>query len=441
MRNSIAITIAFVSLTQLASCGAATHDVEHSPRPCLSDADCRGQDRICHQDRCRFAEEVRRELSAHHDVDSATNAVVETQSPTQPADAGIVPTQVSTAAIGPDMFMGDARHTGRSPYVGPRATPSIAFTHSVGGRIYGAPVRTPNGLVVVASTDRSVVGIEDAGDHATVRFRYVGADRFQASPLVLSNGDVVVAGHDGNLVALGDRGQLRWQRQLGAPLDASPTLSLGSIWTTADGVVSIAENGSLRARVPFAGVRTSVSVRDDGEACAASIGGAVACFSRDGVQRFRTEIGASSDSAPAIGDDGTLYIGNDAGVLFAIALDGSVRFRVETGGAIRTTPAIGLDGTIYFGSDDRVFYGVSAAGEIRFRVQTGGRIRSSARVDAAGNVFFGSQDDFLYALRANGELLYRVQLAANVDSTPCLAPGGVLYVGTDAGTLVALKNS
>src|SRR5688572_30812384 len=99
------------AVAALISCGG---EPPRPATPCMSDRECRG-DRICHEGRCRFTEEVRAQLAGRGDtgVPPGTDAGPGT---------GPVAQREHTREL--PMFMGGPRHTGRSVHAGPTAEPS-----------------------------------------------------------------------------------------------------------------------------------------------------------------------------------------------------------------------------------------------------------------------------------------------------------------------------
>jgi len=108
----------------------------------MSDAECR-TDRIRHEGKCRFVEEVLAELAV----------------PPSTADAG-EPGARPRSANG---FMGDAAHTGRSKNLGPSASPSPAWTYQTGARVFASPVVGHDGTVYVGSLDGQFVALNPDG--------------------------------------------------------------------------------------------------------------------------------------------------------------------------------------------------------------------------------------------------------------------------------------
>jgi outer membrane protein assembly factor BamB len=397
--------------------------------PCQSDRDCRAE-RICHEGRCRFVEEVRAEL--------AGNAAVAV--PGTPVEVPPVASAAEHAEAGTRMFMGDERHTGRTRFAGPSALGSPTRIYQTAARIYASPVLAADGDVLVPSLDQTLTAISPDGQ---LRFRYAGSGKFYASPAVTRTGDIVAGSADGVLVSLTPSGQLRWQRKLGDGIDTSPLLGENDrIYVAADGIYAFSAEGALEFHYPVgAHVRSAPARHPEGFVVFGTPQGKLVAISEGGNLRFETELGANIDSGVSVTDDGRILVGDDAGKLHCLDAQGRELWAFSTRDDIRATAAVARDGTIIVGSYDRSIYGISPAGSLVFRFETGGRVRSSARIDRDGRIYVGSQDDFLYVLAPNGTLLSRHNLGRDVDASPLIDPHGTLYIGADDGSLSAFRGT
>ena len=448
MRFERAVSVRFgwgsmALVVALAGCAAAPE-----PRgPCMSDIDCRG-DRICHEGRCRFEDEVRSELEAARaalgtsgDQVAIDAGPIDATGPSADAsiDVGTVDAPLAQIDERPE-FMGGPRHDGRARSAGPSAEPATRWVHRTGARVYASPVIAPDGTVYVGSTDRTFVALSPEG---ALRFRYTGGDRFYATAAIDRSGNVIVGNHDGSVVSLTPDGQVRWRRVLGAPVDASATIDEnGTVFVAADGLHALDPNtGVDRFRVASAGaLRSSPALHPSGLVLFGTPDGrVVAARTTTGEVAWEYALGGSTDSSPSIASDGTIVIGDDLGHVTALTAAGTLRWQVLTEGDVRATAAITTDGVVVVGSDDRRIYGISPEGVVLFRVQTSGRVRSSARIDREGRIYVGSQDDFLYVLGPDGTLLFRHGLGHDVDSTVAIATDGTLVVGVDDGGIYALR--
>jgi outer membrane protein assembly factor BamB len=408
--------------------------------PCMSDGECRAG-RICHEGRCRFLSEVESELARDQAaimpvVDDAGVALVPPPSGTE--DAGSPPAASVGGNQGTSMFMGDPRHTGRSPFVGPKAQVAPTWTYHAGSRIYASPVITAEGDVVIGSLDQSLTSVTAQG---TLRFRYSGTGKYYATAAIGTGSEILAGSLDGTLVALSPQGQVRWQQKLNDGIDASLVLSDdGRLYVAADGLYAFDARGQLQWHYA-AGVhvRSAPAVHTTGLVVFGTPHGKLIALTREGQLAWEADAGANMDGGAAITDDGRIVIGNDLGHVLCFDARGAPLWRFATGDDVRATPAIALDGTILVGSYDRAMYALAPDGSLKWRFETAGRIRSSARVDRDGSVYFGSQDNFIYGLAANGQLLFRHNLGRDVDSSPAIDARGTLLVGADDGSLYALR--
>ena len=101
-------------------------------------------------------------------------------------------------ALGLPMFMGDPRHTGRSPYQGPAAAPTEAYHYATTGRVFASIVLHED-TAYVASLGRALSAV---GPDGSLRWRYSASGRVYGTPAVAPNGTVYVASDDGWLTGL-----------------------------------------------------------------------------------------------------------------------------------------------------------------------------------------------------------------------------------------------
>ncbi|MEM6961072.1 MAG: PQQ-binding-like beta-propeller repeat protein [Myxococcota bacterium] len=417
-----------------------------APQPCMSDRECRA-DRICHEGRCRFLEEVRAEVHAaktnRASLENRSEAPVE-QDAVAPSRSGAPsaeerePEPHSNWTEKP-MFMGGPYHRGRSSFVGPRQQPTLQWVHRTQARVFASPILAPNDLVFIGSLDGSFNALRM--NDGSVRWRYSAGDRIYSTAALLNDGTVVVGSDDGSIVGLTHAGQLRFRVDLGEAIDGSPAVgSDGNFYATAAGVYAISSRGEVLWHMPTAShVRSSPTLHPSGLVVVGTPDGQVLAISLEGSQVWTADGGASIDGGAAIGEDGTIYIGNDLGHVLAFNSSGQPLWKFETGSDVRATPAIARDGTIVVGSYDHFLYAIEPTGGLRWKARTSGRIRASARIDSEGCIFVGSQDDNIYAFSPEGEQLWQYNIGQDVDSTIALGADGTLYVGADDGGIYALR--
>lgn len=409
--RSYAPLVGVVGLLVLA---AACTGVRSKPStPCLSDTECRA-DRICHEGRCRFVEEVLAELAK------------------PPA-----PTEPSSMPRSANGFMGDAAHTGRSEHRGPAARPSPAWTYQTEARIFASPVIGHDGTIYVGSLDGQFVALNPDG---SLEWRYAAGQKIYPSALVV--GSSVIFGTSGQeLVSLTLQGETRWKLPLGDVVDASATLGPdGRIYAVANGAYSIDLLGRVNWHKPTAGhVRTAPAIHPARLIVVGTIQGTLVALRPDGSIAWETPLGGAIEGAASIDDEGRIYVGTARGEILQVDVMGNVRWRYPTGDEVRATPAVARDGTIIVGSYDGHVYALQPEGTLRWKVATGGRVRASARIDADGRAYVGSQDNFLYCISPAGTVLWRYNVGQDVDSTVEIGPDGTLYFGSDDGGIHALR--
>ena len=379
----------------------------------MSDAECRA-DRICHEGRCRFVEEVLAELA----------------SPPAAPDPGGMPRSANG-------FMGDARHTGRSEHRGPKARPSLAWTYQTGARVFASPVIGHDGTIYAGSLDGQFVALNPDG---TLKWRYAAGQKIYPSALVVGT-SIVFGTHQQELVSLSLLGQPRWKLPLSDVVDASATLGPdGRIYVVANGAYAVDLLGRLHWHKPTADhVRTAPVIHPLRLIIIGTTEGSLIAMRPDGALAWETQLGGAIEGAASVDDEGRIYAGTGRGEVIQLDETGAVTWRFQTGDEVRATPAIARDGTIVVGSYDGRVYAIAPNGRLRWKVATGGRVRASARIDAEGRIYVGSQDNFLYCIGPKGSVLWRHNVGQDVDSTVDIAPDGTLYFGSDDGGIHALR--
>ena len=379
----------------------------------MSDTECRA-DRICHEGKCRFVEEVLAELAM----------------PPAPEKPGAIPRSANG-------FMGDAAHTGRSENRGPSTLPTPVWRYQTGARVFASPVVGHDGTIYVGSLDGQFVALNPDG---SLKWRYSAGQKIYPSALIAGT-SVIFGTHQQELVSLSLQGEPRWKLPVRDVVDASATLGPdGMVYIVANGAYAVDLLGRLHWHKPTAGhVRTAPVIHPARLVIIGTTEGTLIALRPDGTVAWEVPLGGAIEGAASVDDDGKIYAGTGRGQVVQLDESGRVKWRFETGDEVRATPAIARDGTIVVGSYDRHVYAITPNGALRWKVATGGRVRASARIDADGRIYVGSQDNFLYCIDPNGTVLWRHNVGQDVDSTVEIGADGTLYFGSDDGGVHALR--
>ncbi|MGB5809783.1 MAG: PQQ-binding-like beta-propeller repeat protein [Polyangiales bacterium] len=416
MRNRVVL---MTGIAGIALCVVACSGPRARPSgPCMSDTECRA-DRICHEGRCRFVEEVLTELSMPPALP-----------PGGDEDGGRLPRSANG-------FMGDAAHTGRSENRGPSQLPASQWVYETGARVFASPVVGPGGTVFVGSLDGQFAALEPDG---TLAWRYTAGQKIYPTAL-LAGTSVIFGTHQGELVSLTLEGQPRWKQPLHDVIDASATLGPdGRVYVAAGGVFALDLLGRVQWHRPTADhIRTAPAIHPAQLIIIGTTEGTLIALRRDGSVAWETPVGGAIEGAASIDGDGQIYVGTGRGEILQVDPSGTIVWRFKTGDEVRATPAIAEDGTIVVGSYDGNVYAISPTGALQWKVATRGRVRASARIDADGRIYVGSQDNFLYCIDPSGSVRWRFNVGQDVDSTVDIAPDGTLYFGSDDGGVHALR--
>lgn len=409
------------------------------------------------------------------------------------------PAPAGPPLAGKPMYQMDPRHTGRSPYNGPRR-PVLLRTFLTGSfptqdpltqraDIQSSAAIGPDGTIYIGNFPGNLFALRDpgAGDRLEVvwRFHPPGASSLHATPALGPDGTVYLgfgAGAQGQpasgkLYALrapasGIDGQVVWSLDLDAARPtASPIMGPdGTIYAVGGNglLVAASPNGTLRWSAQTGPtLKGSPALGPDGTLYVPSMDGklyAVAPPSGNGSagslrwtfdfgqhlgptplvtgQGGGGATGIGSGATPTVGPDGTIYIGANNSNLYAVAPDGSQRWLFEAErelAGIWSAPAVSADGsTLYFTANKGGVYALNRAdGRLGWQFSIYGSIYSSAALDARGTLYTGSTAGHLFALdSANGSLIFDYDAGPQIWSAPAIRPDGSLVTADRDGRVM-----
>jgi outer membrane protein assembly factor BamB len=364
--------------------------------------------------------------------------------PPQDADAG-------PAAHGPRMVHGDPRHSNRSAARAPAATPTLLWTHDVGGPVEAQVTVSPDERTLyAASLGGTLTAL--ASDDGSVRWTLPLGDRVYATPCVADDGTVYAGGDGGKFLAISPEGKIRWSLDTDGDADSGPAIAPdGSVvFAAGRSVYDVTAAGHVRWR--FAAKRkvfTATAIGPQGRIVFGSQDHHAYAVSLEGRLVWSVDLGADVDGAPAIDDQGAVFVGTDGDEVVRLDPDdGHVVWRAALGGYVRGTLAVARNGDVLAG-----VYGPRPR-EVRLRADDGGLrgdfpiqgtgardfgVHGGALEDAAGTLVFGTQDDAVYAVDASGQPLWRFVTGGDVDAPATLLGDGTLVIGSDDGLVRALR--
>lgn len=354
------------------------------------------------------------------------------------------------AAVGPGdwwMYGHDARHTGRSAYVGPATTKLRWQKTYIGVWPDSSPAIGADGVVYVGTGQGdSLLAVNPGG---TEKWSFPVGNEVKCSPAIGADGTLYIGSYGGALYAVNPDGSEQWSYPLGDDVIwSSPAIDPdGNIYLGCD-------DGKLYAITPggaehwtfTAGdsIFSSPAIADDGTVYFGSLNGLLYAVGTDGLEDWTFPTFSSTSGSPTIADDGTIYIGSLDQYLYAINPDGSEAWSYDTGIPVKCTPALAADGTIYVNCHSGTQHGtgkfvaLNPGGSLKWEFKpTSGCLFTNPVVDAAGFIYFGSENGTLYSLDADGNVRW-IYDGGPSRSTPAIGPDGTLYFTNSGGQLVAM---
>jgi outer membrane protein assembly factor BamB len=354
------------------------------------------------------------------------------------------------AAVGPGdwwMYGHDARHTGRSAYVGP-ATTKLRWQKSyIGVWPDSSPAIGADGVVYVGTGQGdSLLAVNPDG---TEKWSFPVGNEVKCGPAIGADGTLYIGSFGGALYAVNPDGSEQWSYPLGDDVIwSSPAVDPGgNIYIGCDDgkLYAITPGGEALWTFPTGdGIFSSPAIADDGTVYFGSMDGVLYAIGTDGLEAWTFPTFSSIAGGPAIGDDGTIYVGSCDQYLYAINPDGSEAWSYNTGIPVKSTPALAADGTIYANCHSGTQHGtgkfvaINPGGSLKWEFKpTSGCMITNPVVDAEGFIYFGSENNTFYSLDPEGNVRW-VYYGGPSRSTPAIGPDGTLYFTNSGGSLVAM---
>jgi len=303
------------------------------------------------------------------------------------------------------MFQHDARHTGRSHYMGPSG-PVICWSYFTGDNIDSSPSLNGQGCVYIGSGN-NLYALNSDG---SVRWVFLTDWYIYSCPAISSAGDIYFGSVDNLLYAVKSNGMLGWSYRMGSELFPSPS--------------------------------SSPALRGDGSLYIGSWDRNLYAFNSNGscMWSYKTGKGIGS-SSPALENDGNAYVGSSDNRIYALTSIGSLRWSYATGDEVNSSPALGDFGSVYIGSYDSRVYAISSDAHLEWSYETGEWTEASPALGSDGSVYIGSSDHILYALCSTGSLRWSYGSKASIDDPVALGSDGRVYLASCDNSLRAFESS
>ncbi len=345
------------------------------------------------------------------------------------------------------MFQHDAKHTGRSPNIGPSAS-DVLWTYNTGNIISTSPSVGEDKTVYLGTLGGILYAVDSTGKKIW-EFPTANNQFILSAPVV--DGDRVYFGsHDKFFYSLdAHTGSQKWKNNVGDVVSGASTLRGGVLYFPAGkNLVALTTSGAQQYKFPVSGEtgssNSSPAIGDDGTAFFQNHYGSelgVIAVGITGNRKWIFPTTKGGESAPAVDRTGTVYVGNNDGNFLALnPSTGDTLWSLTIGYNIRSSPAIGSNDTMCIGSDDYKLYAIAPDGSIGWTsAPTGDKIFAAPVIDGAGNIYIGSKDSTFYSFQQDGVLRWYKKLDGPIEQAAAIGPDGTIYVGTKTGTLYAFN--
>ncbi|NMC72271.1 MAG: PQQ-binding-like beta-propeller repeat protein [Myxococcales bacterium] len=336
--------------------------------------------------------------------------------------------------------------------------PVLLWQHDLGAPLRAQPVLAPDGTIVAAALDGSVVALDRDGRR---RWSFQAGDRIYSTPCITGDGLVLFGADTDSIYALRPDGRVAWtilpagdtERPELHDVDTAPIAARGVGYVAAGLYVYAFDlRGTVRWRTATGGkVYSSPALLPDGTVVVGSQDDKLWAFRPAGAVRWTYDTAADLDATPAVDDlRRVIYAAGDDGKVHAVDFDGKPLWKTDVGGFVRSGVAVDLEGRVYvttFGPTARLVALDPDGGWVRWTSDAGTGptaefgIRSAPVVAPDGTVLYGAPGGFVRAVSPGGETLWTFPVPDDVDSGPILADDGTIYFGCDDGFLRALSPS
>jgi len=369
---------------------------------------------------------------------------------------GCVTTAYAGLADSPwPMYMHDARHTGRSEYVGPEY-PSIKWEFYLEEDEGDAPpVVGADGTIYAVSVpkydDTSLYAINPDG---TLKWKVaLGGNLYAFSPAIADDGTIYVNVSNKYLYAISPEGKRLWAFDTGDVNKFSPTIGPdGTIYfASVRGLWAISPDGTEKWHFPLYGYIISSPAIDEEGNIYINTNYDLYSISPNGEENWNYPVykggfsGRILTTSPSIGNDGTVYVGTgrgespySSGDIRALNPDGTLIWQTSMDDHANFAPAISDDGTIYASAKysgtawgvSESLYSIDPNGKRNWYFRARGPIPSNIIIDADGMVYFFWEDpcrtNYLYALYPDGTEKWRL-LSKGWITSLCFGGDRIIY--------------
>ncbi len=335
------------------------------------------------------------------------------------------------------MALVNSKRQNRSDNLGPQTRPVVKWQ-----RKQSAPLRHDllHSLTTVYTTAPNGIITAHNAEQGDIRWQRNLHALIDASGALSAKGVLYVGSRKGMVWALdAQNGKVIWTHKLSSGLSADILLANDTLYLGNRGITALTLDGAERWHVaePSA-VYGSPAWHPKGFVVYATMHGELVALDANGKRRWRSEIAGGADAGPSLGEQGFIYVGTYLGNLIALDADGQVQWQSKVDSPLYAALSVGKDHLLRVASAQGEVLGVDArTGSIQWRFSTGEAISAAPTIAQEGAIYVGTEGNMVYSLSSRGHLLWTMALGAPIVVPPLLLPRHLIVASTD-GYLQAL---
>lgn len=278
----------------------------------------------------------------------------------------------------------------------------------------------------------------------TLRWKKNIGEHIHASPVIDNKSNIYVGTIEGNYFCLTDQGLVEWEYDAGDSIIASASLDIctNSYFFTKDGVlIKLNSDGEIQWSSFTGETVKSTPLAYKGMVYWGDMEGFFHCCNDMGANQWVFDTTSPIYSAATIESSGkSIFITNYKGNLIALSLKGEQEWKRNLAAPSTAGCPISPNGIIYAGCEDGYLHAIGHYGEKLWRFKTGGPIKSSPAIGKDGSIYVTSLNGFLYALDEKGREKWKFNAEDEIISSPVVSDDGTVFFVSEDGFLFSINS-